>query len=365
MRNLAHAFSDPRLVRKFFLLVGAIVVSFMLVATTGVLAFLRARADTGNPFPGPDTPPPNTAAPAVVPPAEQTDAPRVTGGETAQGTEAPAETPAPVNTTTFLIVGEHNVSPITDVIFVACLNRDTGELNILSIPRDTRIELPTDTIQTMRGLGLHPPASGVLKINAINSYGGQKYGIQLLEQEIYDLIGVRVDYYADIDLAGFRKIVDDIGGVDMTIPKGGFYYSDPGQNLYIAIPAGPQHLDGKMAEGVVRFREFPNGDIGRIETQHEFMRQFFAQLLQKDVLIKNAVNFITTIIGYVKTDFGLTDIPGFMPVLGKLDAGGVSFYTLPGEGRYIGDVSYYIPDYSQFQDTVGKLLFTDAGGGDR
>ncbi|MCL2461709.1 MAG: LCP family protein [Defluviitaleaceae bacterium] len=376
MRSLARAFKNSRLARKYFIIVGGIVVSFAVLSGAGLLAYMKVSANPRNPFESaemPDqTPPlgqpavaeasaaPSPAESSAISAGEQSAPPsqRPSASEAVSPSPSPSPTEKPVNKTTFLIAGEDNVATLTDVMLVVCLNRDTGEINVLSMPRDTRVTLSDGIMTTMRSLGLHPPSSGVCKLNAVRSYGGAKYGMQLLEQEIYEIIGVKIDYYAEVKLSAFRSIVDTLGGVDVTIPKGGLYYSDPEQNLLIAIPGGPQHLDGNMAEGLVRYRAtYPGGDIDRIKVQQEFMKQLFSQVLQKNNLLKNAPSLLKTIIEDVKTNFGITEIPGMIPVISRFNADGISFYTLPGAPKYIGEASYWIADPSQFPDIVDKAFF--------
>ena len=83
-----------------------------------------------------------------------------------------------------------------------------------------------------------------------------------LEKEIGYLVGVPVDYYAAIDLAGFAKMIDAIGGVDVYNPRA---IHDPTTATY--VPAGPVHLDGTDAMKYVRSRENGGSDYLRASRQ--------------------------------------------------------------------------------------------------
>lgn len=81
---------------------------------------------------------------------------------------------------------------------------------------------------------------------------------------------VQIDNYICMDTAGFRDIINALGGLDIDVPFD-MEYEDPEQNLYIHLKAGPQHLNGEEAEQFVRFRKaYVTGDIGRISDRKFF-----------------------------------------------------------------------------------------------
>ena len=114
-----------------------------------------------------------------------------------------------------LVTGTDISGKRTDSIMVAGYNKQKGTLTIVSVPRDTLI-----TINGRRA-----------KINAAGVYGGES----LLISKVQQLLGISISYYVSIDYTGFDKVVDAIGGVDMTIPYN-MDYDDPVQNLHIHLP---------------------------------------------------------------------------------------------------------------------------------
>ena len=110
---------------------------------------------------------------------------------------------------------------LTDTIMFASFDKKTKELNIISVPRDTRVQLKNSYV----------------KINSV--YGAGKNGQQqeLIIEKVTDIIGMPVNYYAVIDPAAFRNIIDILGGVEINIPKRMYYY-DPTQNLKIDLQPG-------------------------------------------------------------------------------------------------------------------------------
>jgi polyisoprenyl-teichoic acid--peptidoglycan teichoic acid transferase len=145
---------------------------------------------------------------------------------------------------------------------------------------------------------------------------------------------VPVDFCVSVDLKGFVRLVDQLGGVDFDVPID-MDYDDPYQDLHIHFKKGMQHLDGQQALEVVRFRHNNDGtgygteDIGRIGTQQAFLKAVAQKLLK----LENIPAMAEVFLKYVKTDLTL----GNLVWLGNeaLSMGGtdaLSFATLPGDG---------------------------------
>jgi LCP family protein required for cell wall assembly len=142
--------------------------------------------------------------------------------------------------------------------------------SVVSIPRDTLIDRPecTDT----KG-DEHPAANGVM-FNSAYSTGGAACAVKTVES-ITDL---RMDHYLEVDFAGFQKLIDDLGGVEVTTTK---RIDDPDSHL--KLKAGTHRLDGEQALGLVRTRHGvgDGSDLGRIQLQQAFIKALVNQI--KDV----------------------------------------------------------------------------------
>jgi LCP family protein required for cell wall assembly len=182
-------------------------------------------------------------------------------------TKVPAEPSGdrPPNTpgTTYLLVGSDSREGLTDeqkaelstgeasggrtdTIMVLHVPRFGGPTLLLSLPRDSIVDIP--------GVGSD-------KINAAYASGGPKLLVHTVESET----GLRVDNYVEIGLGGFAGIVDAVGGVEIC-PKEAM--NDPLAGL--DIEAGCQEADGKTALGYARSRKLDStGDIARVERQRE------------------------------------------------------------------------------------------------
>lgn len=262
--------------------------------------------------------------------------------------------------TNFLLVGVDQGDLLTDTIIVGTFDSKLEEFTLISIPRDTHVDMSYELQQEMAQDGIYLPQH--TKINSINSYaGGDEQGIYYLEKYLEELLAIEIDYYAEMNTEAFIDIVDAVGGIDMEIREQGYQYYDPTQDLVIDVPGGMQHLDGEMAEGVVRFRsDYTEGDIDRISVQQEFMEAFFDQVLEKGIISTDSIEVVATCIGYTDTNVSISDAALYLPYISALNADSISMVTAPGEARTIEDISYYIVD-DQALTEISSLVFYGQG----
>ncbi|MBO0567908.1 LytR family transcriptional regulator [Clostridium botulinum] len=232
----------------------------------------------------------------------------------------------------------------TDTMLVVNYNPKTKNINMVSVPRDTRV--------TMNGKKI--------KINSAHAINGVNGSIAAVE----NLLGIEINNYAKIDYEGFRKVIDAIGGVEMDITRN-MNYDDPSQNLHIHFQKGTTvHLDGKKAEEFFRWRKnnngtgFADGDLGRIENQHKFISKVVEKVKSPSIIPK-IPNILSTIPDYVETDMSPEEIIKYGYVVTKGDKSSINMITLQGEAKYIGNVSYFIYDREKNRDIVYTLK---AGG---
>ncbi len=165
---------------------------------------------------------------------------------------------------TVLIVGESDM--LTDTILVVSYNPQTQNAKMISIPRDTFI-----------GKNKYS-AKASDKINSIHA----TYGIEELIKQVEKLTNTKINYYVKVNTQGLKELVDMIGGVDFYVPIN-MEYDDNKQNLHIHLEKGYQHLDGKKAEQLLRFRHNNNGttynqeygdnDYGRMKTRKRVFKK--------------------------------------------------------------------------------------------
>lgn len=212
---------------------------------------------------------------------------------------------------TFLIVGIDAEGALTDTIMVAALDTVNKQLDIVSVPRDTRIDV----------------ARNPKKINSAYAVGG----IGQLQSEIKTILGFKPHYYVAVSLEAFKELVDAIGGVEFYVPQD-MKKVDRAQGLYIDLKQGLQLLDGDKAMQLVRFRGYPNADIGRIETQQKFVLALADQLLTVSNIGK-IPELLAIFQRQVETDLSFREIQWFARKLMDLQVEtDISMQTMPIEG---------------------------------
>jgi LCP family protein required for cell wall assembly len=221
----------------------------------------------------------------------------------------------------------------SDTMFAVTVDTETKDVSMLSIPRDTRVKIP---------------GHGWDKINHAYAEGGAK----LSQQAAEDLLGIPFDYYITINFAGFYKIIDAIGGVDVNVEKR-MYYEDPYDNLRIDLRPGMQHMDGKTAIQYVRYRD-EEGDIGRIQRQQKFIRAVMEQVASPSVIIK-VPNIIKEVSSVVKTNMSTGDMLSLAKLINDANKKGLTTDMVPGRPAYIDDISYWLPDIEALRRHVAQI----------
>lgn len=243
----------------------------------------------------------------------------------------------------------------TDVIFIVHFNSETGAAKVVAVPRDTKVTW--SEYQQEKARELDRSVQTVTKITEMSAYGGIDNLRYFTINSLEDILGIKIDHYAVVNIDAFRKIVDAIGGVDVEVPRK-MEYSDSSQDLYIDLEPGLQHLDGEQAEGLVRWRhnddyseQYGEGDVGRIETQQIFLKAFAKKVLSPSIL-KALPQMANILYSDLKTDIGLKEIPSYLGYVNKFNINKLSFDTLPGEAEYQDGRWYYILDYDKIDEFV-------------
>lgn len=220
-----------------------------------------------------------------------------------------------------------------DTIMLLSLNQKTGEINIISIPRDMRVKIP--------GYGMD-------KINHSYAYGG----LPLTRQTVEEFLDINVDHYIITDFEGFTNIVDILGGIELEVEKKMRYY---GIDVTIELDPGLQHLDGEKALQYVRFRSDEEGDFGRVRRQQLFLKT----LLQEIIAFKNILRFpqiLPEIAQNIKTDMELNQALKLANRLKNVEIEEINTFTLPGRAGNIEGISYVLPEEEEIRHLVDRYL---------
>lgn len=199
----------------------------------------------------------------------------------------------------------------TDTIMLAHLSEDRRHAAIVSIPRDSWVEIP---------------GRGRAKINAAFSWGGPA----LLTKTVEALTGIRVDHYAAIDFKGFAAATDAVDGVDIEVAR-----TVHDTNSGITWTAGRHHLNGERALLFVRQRyNLPGGDFGRIKRQQALLNALSDRVLSAGTLTNpvKVDRLLRAITKAITVDDGVTleMLRTRLLELARLDAS--AFFTMPNRG---------------------------------
>lgn len=235
---------------------------------------------------------------------------------------------------TFLLCGTDAGEYLTDTIMVASYDVKNQKLNIVSVPRDSMLNV-TWTVK---------------RVNTAYAIGG----IDRLMEELTRILGFHVDFYASVNLAAFVEIIDEIGGVEYDVPQD-MKYSDPGQGLYIDLKAGMQRLNGEKAMELIRFRSYAQGDIQRISVQQSFLKATANQVLKVGNITK--INEIAEILSkYMDTDLSVGNIIWLGEKMLSLKMADIGTSTLPGSGAMYNEQSYWLLDAAGVVDIVNENI---------
>ncbi|PMC80944.1 LCP family protein [Anaerococcus hydrogenalis] len=231
-------------------------------------------------------------------------------------------------------VNENNENPDftrTDTIMLCKINAETGKVDLLSIPRDSRIKVRDE----------------FTKANHAHAYGG----IGLTLKSLRDFLGLDIDYYVEINYDALVDIVDGMGGLKYKVPKG--ISIDHGD---VHIRPGINDMDGMDVLWYLRTRKiYDNGDLGRVNAQQEFLKAIVNELVKKSKEI-SMTSLIETYFKDVKTNLPFSTMVEFANSMSNFSSDKFKTYTVPGEASMIDGISYYIPDYEATWDIVNKVF---------
>jgi LCP family protein required for cell wall assembly len=196
----------------------------------------------------------------------------------------------------------------TDTMILVSLDPKTLSASVVTIPRDLYISIP--------GVGEN-------RINTANFYGeSNKYpggGPGLAKQTVEYNLGRRVHYYVLVDFAGFKKAIDTLDGIDITVPKtidDPCYPTDDFKCLQLHIPAGKIHMNGELALQYARTRH-QDGDFDRSKRQVQVLMAVRDKALRLDILPK-LPQLLQTMRGTVETDLAPQEILALAQIAAKV-----------------------------------------------
>ncbi|MDQ1725847.1 MAG: hypothetical protein QOG52_2875 [Frankiaceae bacterium] len=243
---------------------------------------------------------------------------------------------------------------LSDTIMLIHLSGDGEHATVMSFPRDLWVEIPA----FMGKSAVH------MKINAAYARGGAA-GPNLAMSTIENLTNIHINHYMSINIPSLGRLVDELGGVDVCLPKAVndtvFLGKSGGSGL--VLPAGPSHLDGVQAVAYVRTRHQDTGDgpddFGRIRRQQKFVSSLLAKVMSAGTLtdLGKLQRVVKTVASALTLDNSLDGRALFTIASGLqgLNTSRVTFVTVPVAKNIVIDGQ----DAMQMDEQAAKKLFAD------
>ena len=224
-----------------------------------------------------------------------------------------------------------------DTTMLFHVSADRSRVDVVSLPRDLLVEIPSCTVRTGENLDetFETSPSSQAMFNAAFSYGGQTGDVPSAAacsmKTVEKMTGIKLDGYVVLNFKSFEQVVDAIGGVPMYFEEA---VNDPDAGL--SVPAGCRLLDGDQALGLARARKTlgDGSDISRIGRQQELVTAMINEVLSKNLLtnMPSLYKVLDAATANLDTSQGLGDIPtlgGLANSLRNISMDNVQFVTTP------------------------------------
>lgn len=244
-----------------------------------------------------------------------------------------------VHGTNILVFGtdSNHYSQRSDSIMLVHVDPIRSRTGVISIPRDTRVQIPE---------------FGISKINHAYAHGGT----ELLRQTVSNFLSIPIHHYIQVDSTKLAELIDRIGGIEITV-ESDLTYSDLAGDLDINIKQGHQVLMGHDAVSYLRFRQDARGDIGRIGRQQAFVRAAIRQFLKPAQLLR-VPSLIRQLGDAIATDLSVSAMTRLaMHFLDVAKTKSIETDVIPGAVVLLDGVSYWRPDFAAIDHMIEQTLF--------
>ena len=232
----------------------------------------------------------------------------------------PIEDLRSVNDFTFLILGVDGTAN-TDVVMVGSFDSENHSLEIVSIPRDTMVNVSWN-VRKVNSI------QGVMRNQYRNEPDAYERAMEATVEHFRNLLGFPVDFWVTINMRAFINLVDAVGGIDFNVPVG-MSWRDPEGGFTFNLSRGQQRVNGNNALGLMRFRGYGDGDITRISVQQDFMLAAMTQMLA-GVNAGNITTFMDIFLNHVNTNLQMTHLAWLGREFLNMNTEDINFTTMPG-----------------------------------
>ena len=229
-------------------------------------------------------------------------------------------------------------------MIVVSLNRNTKQISLVSLMRDCYVQIPGYKNN---------------KLNSAYAFGGY----ELMDKTISENFGIEIDYNVGVNFDGFEKVVDQLGGIDITLTAG--------EAEYMALwgfpdmEEGVNHMDGEQALCYARTRYVGTGkeanDFGRTYRQRVVMTTVYQEMMKKS--LPEIWTILDSIMDCLETDMTNSEIISIGTEFYNMGIDDLQSYRLPQDGEYtdetINGMSVLVVDWDAAQQHLQDWLYSD------
>ena len=251
----------------------------------------------------------------------------------------------------------HDGAQLTDSIMVISLNQETGDVAMLSLPRDLKVS------STCTATG---KVNEVYWCNNMENDNDQA-GAEALIEEVSDILGIDFQYYTHLNWGSLVSIVDTLGGITVTVDE------DIDDTLYTGavFEAGvPYTIDGGQALGLARARHgTTSGDFTRGASQQKILIGIKDKIFEKNLSISELLGLVDTLGNNLSSNFTVTELKTLAHLLSEFDFNNMRQVSLIEPESYmttgeINGISYVLPVggngyYKAIQNYIAKMFSND------
>lgn len=229
----------------------------------------------------------------------------------------------------------------SDSMIIVSYDMKDGTVKMISLMRDMYVQIPGYSDN---------------RINVAYVFGG----MELLDATIEQNFGIRIDGNFEVDFEGFTKVIDVLGGVDITLNSVDANYLN--NNFGWSLIEGENHLDGDQALQYSRIRYVGNADYERTERQRNVLNQVFKDILTLDTVKK--LQMLDEILPYLTTDMSKQEILNYGFTILQNGINEIESYRIPVDGTYksasIRGMSVLVPDLEANREYLMEYIYGES-----
>jgi LCP family protein required for cell wall assembly len=224
--------------------------------------------------------------------------------------------------------GDNYVYGLADVIRLVRVDFVTPKVTLLEFPRDLWVKIP-DIADDLNGQEYE-------KLNQAYLYGNPGFGYTddpaqgpgLLARTLTLNFGTQIDHYVAVNMRTFEKIVNAVGGIDVTLPEAVDGRTAEDRSSRLVFPAGTHHLDGTRALTLARIRI--EGTVGRAENQNRVLCALRKKLTSPAVIAR-IPELLRAFQGSIQTDLSIEQLGQLACIGTRIPPGNITFASFPSE----------------------------------